>query len=46
MERQGAIYAGTGWLSGIGSITHVIDGVGATVDSGFADRLSPVVSFP
>ena len=38
--------AGTVWLNGSGSIMHVIDGVGAAVDSGFADQLSPVVVYP
>ncbi len=37
---------GTVWLAGSGSITHVIDGVGAAVNSGFADQLSPVVVYP
>ncbi len=37
---------GTVWLSGNGSITHVIDGVGAAVNASFADKLSPVVAFP
>lgn len=38
--------AGTVWLNGSGSITHVIDGTGAAVNSGFADNLSPVISYP
>jgi hypothetical protein len=37
---------GTVWLNGSGSITHVIDGTGAAVNSGFADQLSPVVAYP
>jgi hypothetical protein len=38
--------AGTVWLNGSGQITHVVNGVGAAVNSGFADQLSPVVSYP
>lgn len=38
--------AGTVWLSGSGSITHVIDGTGAAVNSSYADQLSPVVLYP
>lgn len=38
--------AGTVWLNGSGQITHVINGVGAAVNSGFADQLSPVISYP
>ncbi len=38
--------AGTVWLNGSGSITHVIDGVGAAVNAGFADQLSGVVTYP
>lgn len=37
---------GTVWLNGSGQITHVINGIGATVNSGFADQLSPVVTYP
>jgi hypothetical protein len=47
-DRNGiAIHdVGTVWLTGSGQITHVINGEGAAVNSGFADQLSPVVSFP
>jgi hypothetical protein len=47
-DRNGvAIHdVGTVWLNGSGQITHVINGEGAAVNSGFADQLSPVVSFP
>lgn len=38
--------AGTVWLNGSGSITHVINGTGAAVNSGYADKLSPVVLYP
>lgn len=38
--------AGTVWLNGSGSITHVINGVGAPANSGYADKLSPVVTYP
>ena len=38
--------AGTVFLTGKGSITHVIDGVGSAVNSSYADKVSPVVSFP
>jgi len=38
--------AGTVWLAGSGQITAVINGEGAPVDSGFADQLSPVVTYP
>jgi hypothetical protein len=38
--------AGTVWLNGSGQITSVINGVGAPVNSSFADRLSPVVIYP
>ncbi len=38
--------AGTVWLNGSGQITHVIDGVGAAVNSGYADKLSGVVVYP
>ena len=38
--------AGTVWLNGSGSITHVINDTGAAVNSSFADKLSPVVSYP
>ncbi len=38
--------AGTVFLTGKGSITHVINGVGNAVNSGYADKVSPVVSFP
>lgn len=38
--------AGTVFLTGMGSITHVIDGVGVAVDSTYADKVSPVVSYP
>ena len=37
---------GTVWLAGSGQITHVINGDGATVNSSFADQLSPVVTYP
>ncbi len=37
--------AGTVWLNGSGSITHVINGQGAAVNSGYADKLSPVASY-
>ncbi len=37
---------GTVWLNGSGQITHVINGTGAAVNSGFADKLSPVVTYP
>lgn len=38
--------AGTVWLNGSGQITAVVNGVGAPVNSGFADQLSPVVIYP
>jgi len=38
--------AGTVWLNGSGQITAVINGVGAPVNSSFADQLSPVVIYP
>ena len=38
--------AGTVWLNGSGQITHVINGDGAAVNSGYADQLSPVVTYP
>jgi hypothetical protein len=38
--------AGTVWLNGSGQITAVINGVGAPVNSSFADKLSPVISYP
>ncbi|HLI76644.1 MAG TPA: hypothetical protein VKV02_06825 [Acidobacteriaceae bacterium] len=38
--------AGTVWLNGSGQITHVINGDGAAVNSGFADKLSPVTVYP
>ena len=38
--------AGTVWLNGSGSITHVINDTGAAVNSGYADKLSPVVTYP
>ena len=38
--------AGTVWLNGSGQITHVINGDGAAVNSSFADKLSPVVTYP
>ncbi len=38
--------AGTVFLAGSGSITHVINGVGAAVNSSYADKLSPVVTYP
>jgi hypothetical protein len=38
--------AGTVWLNGSGQITAVINGVGAPVNSSFADQLSPVVLYP
>lgn len=37
---------GSVFLSGSGQITHVIDGVGTTVNSGNAGTLSPVVTYP
>ncbi len=37
--------AGTVWLNGSGSITHVINGLGAPVNSSYADKLSPVTSY-
>jgi hypothetical protein len=37
---------GTVWLNGSGQITTVINGVGAPVNSSFADQLSPVVLYP
>jgi hypothetical protein len=37
--------AGTVWLNGSGQITHVINGLGAPVNSSFADKLSPVTSY-
>ena len=37
---------GTVWLNGSGQITHVINGTGAAVNSGFADQLSPVIDYP
>ncbi len=38
--------AGTVWLNGSGQITHVINGLGAAVNSGYADQLSGVVVYP
>lgn len=38
--------AGTVWLNGSGQITHVIDGVGKTVNSTYRDTVSPVVLYP
>lgn len=38
--------AGTVFLNGNGSITHVINGVGAAVNKGFPDQLSPVIAYP
>jgi hypothetical protein len=38
--------AGTVFLSGSGQITHVINGVGATVSHSNPDTLSPVVLYP
>ncbi len=38
--------AGTVWLNGSGQITHVINGQGVPVNSSFADKLSPVVTYP
>jgi hypothetical protein len=38
--------AGTVWLNGSGQITAVINGTGAPVNSSFADRVSPVVTYP
>lgn len=38
--------AGTVWLNGSGEITHVINGTGAAVNKGYADKLSPVVTYP
>jgi hypothetical protein len=38
--------AGTVFLSGTGQITHVINGVGATVSQTHADVVSPVVTYP
>ncbi len=40
------VNAGTVWLNGSGSITHVINGVGATVDSLNRDAISPVAMYP
>jgi hypothetical protein len=37
---------GSVFLGGSGQITHVINGVGATVNSSNAGTLSPVVSYP
>ena len=37
---------GSVFLSGSGQITHVIDGVGTTVNSSNAGTLSPVVTYP
>jgi hypothetical protein len=37
---------GSVFLSGSGQITHVINGVGATVNSSNAGSLSPVVTYP
>jgi hypothetical protein len=37
---------GSVFLGGSGQITHVINGVGATVNSGSAGTLSPVVTYP
>jgi len=37
---------GSVFLSGSGQITHVIDGVGATVNSSNAGTLSPVLTYP
>jgi hypothetical protein len=37
--------AGTVWLNANGQITHVINGLGAPVNSSFADKLSPVTSY-
>lgn len=41
-----AHHVGAVWLNGTGQITHVINGVGATVDAGHPDTLSPVVAYP
>jgi hypothetical protein len=38
--------AGTVFLNGTGQITHVINGVGATVSQTNADVVSPVVTYP
>ncbi len=38
--------AGTVFLTGKGSITHVINGIGKAVNSSYADQVSPVVSYP
>jgi hypothetical protein len=38
--------AGTVWLNGSGQITSVVNGVGAPVNSSYADRISPVVTYP
>ncbi len=38
--------SGTVWLNGSGQITHVINNVGAAVNKSFADKLSPVVTYP
>ncbi len=38
--------AGTVWLNGSGQITHVINGEGAPVNSSFADKVSPIVTYP
>lgn len=38
--------AGTVFLNGSGEITHVINGLGATVSKSYAGRLSPVITYP
>ncbi len=37
---------GTVWLNGSGQITHVVNGQGAAVNSGYADQVSPIVTYP
>ena len=38
--------AGTVWLNGSGSITHVINGIGVAANSAYRDKVSPVVTYP
>ncbi len=47
-QRSGVVVHDTGtvFLSGSGQITHVIDGVGGTANSGDAGALNPVVVYP
>ncbi len=46
--KQGikVVDAGTVFLNGSGQITHVINDVGATVSSSYADQVSPVPLYP